>query len=29
MLIIFIVLLFADTPVQYILKLGSIEKYQV
>lgn len=29
MLIIFIVLLFADTPAQYILKLGSIEKYQV
>jgi len=25
MLIIFIVLLFADTPVQYILKLGNIE----
>lgn len=29
MLIIFIVLLFADTPAQNVLKLGSIEKYQV
>lgn len=29
MLIIFIVLLFADTPVQYVLKLSNIEKYQV